>query len=310
MAGKFGRFAACGMTSLRLLLTFHLMFKRLLAALLFLIPTTAAEAKGPALWAVKDGDTTVYLFGTIHMLPKGMDWLSGAPADALAKSDTLVTELVLPDPKAAAITMMAAGVSDTVPPLSSRVPASAAPALSSAVKASGLPPEVFDKMKTWMAAVTLTNSSLAKMDFASSEGVEMRLEEAAKGKRRLGLETIGQQVGVFETMSEAEQRALLTNTIAQLPQLENQAQSLVGYWTGGDTDALAATINDDLAGSPALAKVLLTDRNARWADWIANRMTTTPGTVFVAVGAGHLAGPDSVQAMLAKKGLTAVRVAS
>ena len=284
------------------------MLKRLLAALLFLIPT-AAVARGPALWAVQDGDTTVYLFGTIHMLPKGVDWLAGPPGAALARSDTLVTEIVMPDPKAAAITMMAAGVSDSVPPLASRVPPESAAALTSAVKGSGLPPEVFDHMKTWMAAVTLTNSTLAKMDFATSEGVEMRLEAAAKGKTRLGLETIGQQIGVFETLPEADQRALLRTTVAELPSLQAQATSLVGLWTGGDTDGLAASLNDDLKSSPRLAKVLLTDRNARWADWIANRMTT-PGTVFIAVGAGHLAGPDSVQAMLARKGLKAVRVSS
>ncbi len=286
------------------------MLKRLFATLfLFLLPTTAAEAKGPALWAVKSGETTVYLFGTIHMLPKGIEWLSGAPADALAKSDTLVTELVLPDPKAAAITMMAAGVSDTVPPLASRVPPADAPALNDAVKASGLPVEVFDHMKTWMAAITLTNTALSKMDFAAAEGVEARLEIAAAGKKRLGLETIGQQIGVFETMPEADQRALLSATVSELPSLGAQANSLVGLWTGGDTGKLATALNDNLKETPRLAKVLLTDRNARWAEWIANRMTT-PGTVFVAVGAGHLAGPDSVQAMLEKKGLKAVRVDS
>ena len=249
------------------------MFKRVLALLLLLVPSVAL-AKGPALWAVKSGDTTVYLFGTIHMLPKGIDWLSGAPADALAKSDTLVTELVMPDPKAAAITMMAAGVSDTVPPLSTRVPATVAPALTGAVKASGLPPEVFDHMKTWMAAVTLTNSALAKMDFATSEGVEARLETAAKGKKRLGLETIGEQIGFFETLPETDQRALLTQTVAELPQLQTEAQSLVGLWTGGDVDKLAVTLNDDIKSTPRLAKALLADRNAHWADWIANRLTT------------------------------------
>ena len=285
------------------------MLRRLFATLLLLILPTTASAKGPALWAVRNAATTIYLFGTIHMLPKDVDWLTGAPAAALTQSDTLVTEILMGDPKGAAFTMMAAGVSDKVPPLASRVPPEEVPALVSAVKASGLPPEVFDHMKTWMAAVTLTNAALGKMDFAASQGVEMRLEEAAKGKARLGLETVNQQIGVFETLPEADQRALLAATVAQMPALEGQAQSMVSQWTGGDVDALAASLNDELKDTPGLAKALLTQRNAHWADWIANRMST-PGTVFIAVGAGHLAGPDSVQAMLAKKGLKAVRVDS
>jgi uncharacterized protein YbaP (TraB family) len=81
----------------------------------------------------------------------------------------------------------------------------------------------------------------------------------------------------------------------------------VRLWASGDTDRLAAQLNEDLRTTPRLAQLLLTDRNARWADWIAARLDK-PGTVFVAVGAGHLAGSDSVQAMLAKKGLRAERV--
>ena len=74
-----------------------------------------------------------------------------------------------------------------------------------------------------------------------------------------------------------------------------------------DARALARDMNESLKDSPEVAKTLLTDRNARWATWIKQRMAK-PGTVFIAVGAGHLAGADSVQAQLAKQGVTAQRI--
>jgi uncharacterized protein len=52
---------------------------------------------------------------------------------------------------------------------------------------------------------------------------------------------------------------------------------------------------------------LLTQRNANWAKWIKERMAR-PGTVFVAVGAGHLGGKSSVQKLLKKQKLKAKRV--
>ena len=83
--------------------------------------------------------------------------------------------------------------------------------------------------------------------------------------------------------------------------------AMVDEWAKGQPDALARDMNDSLKDSPDVAKVLLVDRNKRWAGWIRNRLTT-PGTVFIAVGAGHLAGPQSVQRQLARLGIRADRV--
>ena len=84
-------------------------------------------------------------------------------------------------------------------------------------------------------------------------------------------------------------------------------QTMVDEWAHGQPDALAREMNDSLKDSPEVARVLLVERNQRWAGWIQNRLRT-PGTVFIAVGAGHLAGPQSVQRQLARLGLRAERV--
>ena len=82
---------------------------------------------------------------------------------------------------------------------------------------------------------------------------------------------------------------------------------MIGAWGKGDTKAIAVTFDDELRLSPELTEVLLKRRNIAWADWIGKRMDM-PGTVFVAVGAGHLAGEGSVDALLSAKGLKVARV--
>ena len=109
-------------------------------------------------------------------------------------------------------------------------------------------------------------------------------------------------------LSETAQVVYLKGVIDEIDTVGKTVDGMVAEWSKGDPDGLAKLLNDDLDSNPELAKTLLADRNARWADWIAARMAKS-GTVFIAVGAGHLAGKDSVQAKLAAKGLKAERVA-
>ncbi len=89
--------------------------------------------------------------------------------------------------------------------------------------------------------------------------------------------------------------------------MREDTNALIAYWQAGETDALAADFDKDFRATPVLARALLTDRNAAWADWIAARLAT-PGKVFLAVGAGHLGGANSVVARLQAKGLTVERL--
>src|SRR3546814_712090 len=123
-----------------------------------------------------------------------------------------------------------------------------------------------------------------------------------------GLETIDQQIGYFDTLPEFSQIAFLNAVVKDIDTLGSTLDTLVDQWSKGDPDALAQTMNESLESTPDLAKRLLFDRNANWADQLKARMDE-PGTVFVAVGAGHLAGAHSVQDYLKERGLTVTRVA-
>ncbi len=270
----------------------------------------AANDADPALWVVKDKDTTVYLFGTIHVLKPGLTWFDEAVKTAFDRSSEVKLEIVMPDPAAMQGLVKATGfAAPGTPPLTQRLPEGKRAAFTRAVTNLGLPADGLDRFKPWLAATQLSVAPLSKLGYDSTNGPEEVITAAAKqaGKPLTGLETAEQQLGFFGSLSDKAQLQFLESTVEELPKLDTQMAGMVDDWARGDPDALAREMNEELKSSPEVAKVLLTDRNARWATWIKGRMAQ-PGTVFIAVGAGHLAGPDSVQAQLAKLGVKAERV--
>ncbi len=276
-------------------------------------PAKAAAATNdadPALWVVRDKDTTVYLFGTIHVLKPGLTWFDEAVKTAFDRSDEVKLEIVMPDPATMQGLVQATGVAAPgTPPLTQRLPEAKRAAFTKAVTDLGLPADALDRYKPWLAATQLSVAPLSKLGYSNSNGPEEVIAAAAKQARKpvTGLETPEQQLGFFGSLSDQAQLQFLESTVEELPKLDSTMASMVDDWARGDPDALAREMNEELKSSPEVAKVLLTDRNVRWASWIKGRMAT-PGTVFIAVGAGHLAGPDSVQAQLAKLGVKAERV--
>lgn len=269
---------------------------------------TPADAD-PALWVVRDPDTTVYLFGTIHVLRPGLSWFDEAVREAFDRSDTLVLEMVEPDAAAQQRVVAAKAFTPAGPPLSAALPPKHRRALATAMAEAKVPTALYERMRPWFAAITLSLTPVEKMGFVAANGPEGVLSRAAAqaGKQVTGLETFEGQLGVFDTLRQPAQLQLLRSTLDELPGAGAQMERMVADWAKGDPDALAREMNASLQGSPEVTKALLTDRNRRWAAWIAERMRT-PGTVFIAVGAGHLAGPQSVQAMLGAYRLKAVRV--
>jgi len=260
----------------------------------------------PAMWRLADSDTTIYLFGTFHLLPPGHDWRTPAIETALAASDELVLEVAeVDDPAAAAGAMMRLGLSPGLPPLAERVPEEKRGALGAMIAESGVPPAALDRMETWAAALTLAAVAFRRLGVSGEAGVERSL--AAVDKPVRGLETVEEQFGFFDALAEDAQRAFLVAMLDDMTDLKREFAEMLAAWTEGDVDAIAATFNDEMNLSPALREALLKRRNARWAEWLAKRLDR-PGTLFVAVGAGHLAGPDSVQRMLRAKGLKTKRV--
>ncbi|MBD3733682.1 MAG: TraB/GumN family protein [Sphingopyxis sp.] len=264
----------------------------------------------PALWAVKDADTTVYLFGTVHVLKPGLSWFDGAVQKAFDKSDELVLELVLPDDQAeVAKATLPMAMDQSGKPLPQKLDPETLAAYQATLTGLGLPANAFDAFEPWFAGVTLSVLPLTKHGYDPNQGVEKQLTAKAKAgaKPISGFETLTEQLGFFDTLPEVEQVSFLKSVVKDIDKLGPQLDKMVLLWGKGDPDGLAVTMNESMEATPELAKTLLFDRNARWADQIKTRMDK-PGTVFVAVGAGHLAGEKSVQDYLAERGLKAQRI--
>jgi len=274
-------------------------------------PAAAPPAASPALWKLADEDTTIYLFGTIHLLPKETKWRSPAFDQVAAGSDTLVVETVIDEANPAATVgeLMKLAVSPGLPPLVERVPADKRDALVTAVAKSGIPAQIYDRLETWAVAFMLLSVQFQGLGLDSASGVENVLKKQFKegGKPIDQLETNAEQLGFFDRLSEETQRNFLVSVLDDPAAMKDQFGGMLDAWARGDVKAIGDSFNRDLAKAPELKDALLVKRNANWAKWLKGRLDQ-PGTLLVAVGAGHLAGDQSVQAMLEKQGVKVTRV--
>ena len=274
-------------------------------------PATEAKVASPAMWKVADQDTTIYLFGTIHLLPPGTKWRSPVFDKAVSGSDTLVVETDIDEsnPTATVSELFKLAISEGLPPLSDRVKPEKRAALAMAIAKSGVPAAAFDKMETWAAAFLLLGVQFRDLGLENGSGVETTLKKqfAAGGKSVGELETNAEQLGFFDTLSEPSQRAFLDGVLDDSSAMRAQFGGMLDAWTQGDVAGIAKSFNSDIGDSPELMDALLSRRNANWARWVKGRLDK-PGTVMVAVGAGHLAGDQSLVAMLEKQGVKVTRV--
>jgi uncharacterized protein YbaP (TraB family) len=284
-----------------------IILRRLLTILLAFVSATPSLA-APALWKVANGNTTIYLFGTIHALPEGYQWRGPVLEKAFASADTLVIETLI-DKDPTAIVKLFPAPNPALPPILDRVPEKSRKPLADLMVKAGLTPTQLDRMPTWQAAFMMMGAMMRDLGVDRGAGVEQSLDTSfAKGTKKIeGLETTSQQLGYFATLSEADQRELLTGMVDGSGDAKTDYNKLIAAWSSGDEKALAKLVDDDEDLSPHVRDVLLKQRNANWAKWVKARLDR-PGTVLVAVGAGHLTGPSSVQAMLAKEGVKVERV--
>jgi uncharacterized protein YbaP (TraB family) len=274
------------------------------------VPAAAETPAHPAMWKLADADTTIYLFGSFHLLPKGLAWRTPAFDRALGSSDELVLEIGnLDDQMALAQTLMTMGVSPGLPPVAERVPAEKRPALKAMIAESGIPEPLLDRMETWAVGLMLTGVEFKRLGLDPDSGVERTLGAAwkASGKPIEGLETAEQQFGFFDRLSEESQRKFLIALLDTPDKAKREFAEMLSAWESGDVDGIARSFDDETQMSAELREALMKKRNARWSEWLKARLDK-PGTVFVAVGAGHLAGSDSVLRLLAAKGLKVTRL--
>ncbi len=268
----------------------------------------------PALWLLADEDTKIYMLGTIHVLPPGFRWRSAAVDKAVGEAAELVVETYEPPGTGtdAGIEGLPGFFADKPVPILKRVPKSKRGPLKAAIQASGLPMPMLDRMHSWAAAMTL---GIAQMlgeygveDPAEAPGVEDVLEAQFRdaGKPISSVEDGDAVFASLSALPETVQTQLLLEAIEPVPAELAAEPATVGEldWVAGNDEAMS--LEGEAGFAPALFDVLVRRRNAAWTEWLEARLRK-PGTLLFAVGAGHLAGRESVQAMLAQRGLRVKR---
>ncbi|WP_158886089.1 TraB/GumN family protein [Rhodanobacter sp. L36] len=282
---------------------------RALAGFTLLLISLPTFAK-PALWVVKNANATVYLFGTVHLLPNDTHWRNPMLDKAITDSGTLYIELTDDNQANMMALVMRYGI-DTTHPLPSLLPHSEMLQLNAAAEKAGVPggAQALSVMRPWLAALTLAAAPLLKAGLDPEQGVDkqLKVQMIAAGKNVLGLETAEQQIRFLAQLPQDMQLAFLRSTLRDADKDAIELTQLIDAWKNGDTATIARLEDEDLRQKePMLYRRLIVERNQTWAGKIA-AMMKQPGVIFIAIGAAHLAGPDSVQVQLKKLGVASVR---
>lgn len=285
---------------------------RHLTCLLVIALSVCAPAwADPALWVAHSPTATVYLFGTVHVLPKDATWHYPQLDKALAASSKLFVEEDDDDTLTMQALVLKYGI-DLHHPLSATLDAAELAQLDAAAKGAGVPGGAtsLDAMQPWLAALTITVAPIVKAGYNPKSGADKQLQRdfKAAGKPIGAFETAEQQIRIFADMPASVQHDLLRNALHDYAKGPALIKRTIADWQAGDITGLAELVNSDMRKHyPAVYRVLLVDRNENWARQI-KPLLDDHATIFVAVGTGHLVGPDSVQAQLEKLGIKTERV--
>jgi len=271
----------------------------------------AQEAR-PPLWRVADEDTTIYLFGTIHLLKPGTVWMTDDIQSALTGSQKLYLEVSPAEQADAALVqglVQKYGVLPEGQSLSDHLPAEDAAALKEGLISLGLGEAAVERFKPWFAGTTFSSLKFLQLGYNPASGVEAALGSLAqaRGIPVDGLETMEDQLSMFDSMSPSDTKAYVRDLLNEQDKLSNMMTEVTESWAQGDLKALDEEINDVDELSPTLAEKIIYARNRTWAGKIKD-MLAQPGQIFIAVGSGHFVGDRSVIDYLEERGVEAARV--
>lgn len=283
----------------------------IVVASLWAAQTVSAEPQpAPALWKIENGEATVHLFGTIHLMTPQVPWFTPRLRAVFAAADTLVLE-VAPDQLTPEVTQPLMAKYGAYPPgetLGGNIP----PALYANVMAEarkvGLREQALAPLRPWLAGVVLSLRIAAAKGYLPRYGVDqtLRTQASATGKRVLGLESVEAQLSSFAAISPPAQVKLLEISMEQLKDIEGLFATLKEAWLTGDLETLEGPLIDSMAGVPEAVDALLVRRNRAWVPQIVE-MLDGAGSYFVAVGATHVIGDMSLIKMLEAEGLDVER---
>lgn len=276
---------------------------------LLLAACEQAQPARPALWQVDGpGGERAWLIGTIHALPRPIDLDSPAFARATGEATALVVEVAaLEDDKRTAFAFHKLSATPAAPPLAARTDAEDRPTLIRFLADNKIPPDQFNQMDTWAAALALGQAISARNGDDSGNGADRLLLRAMRGKPTVEFEGAERQLAIFDALPEPEQRDLLSAVVRSAPTTQTEGRTLQQAWLRGDVAALTALDHQGLLADPELREALLVKRNRAWLAQLVP-MLARGERPLVAVGALHLVGTDGLVAGLEARGFRVTRL--
>ncbi len=275
-----------------------------------LLGSLSAQAASPV-WAIRGAHNTLYLAGSVHLLPSEDAALPAPLERAYGASAKLVMELDLAnlDPLQAAGWMMQHGALPAGTSLREVLGAARYARVSTAAAGLGLTMEPLENQSPWVVAIELADLEYLHLGFDPQHGVEEQLVERARGdgKATAGLETLDEELGGFEALSREDQLQLLDSTVSELKDTPAQLRTVLGAWRRGDADALAALLSSEYRSFPVLYRQLVSARNERWLPQL-RELLKGDDDCLVVVGALHLVGKGGLLELLRRDGFTATQM--
>ncbi|HYF22347.1 MAG TPA: TraB/GumN family protein [Caulobacteraceae bacterium] len=281
------------------------------AALFALAPSLAAAA--PPLWAVKDENSTIYLFGTVHLLPEGTQWRTPAYDKAYAEAQAVWLETPVgesPEARQAMESLIVDYGYDFEHKLSKRLSRKDYARVTAALKPLGMDKKTLEGMRPWLAGLMITFSGYMEQGLSPEAGADQQIETASAetGKPLRYFETNEEQIRFFADLSPEAELQFLNDVLEEMDTGAEAAQAMTDAWVAGSESEMVALFVEAMRHErPELYEAILRGRNHRWAETLEREMRGE-GVAIVNVGAAHMVGEDGLPALMKARGFTVERV--
>lgn len=276
-----------------------------LLAFVLLLATLPAQADETFLWSVQGKSNTVYLLGSIHMLPPSVYPLPTAMERAYQDSKVVVfeTDIGAINKQDNQKVLLQAGTYPQGQNLSNSLPGRDLERLVDITEELKLPLQVLEGYRPWLAALTLELSAYLKQGFQPDLGVDQHYYHRAvkDGKTVITLETVRAQTSFFTEMDDRMSMDYMSMTLYHLRDPEDLPEDILDIWLDGDIGDMEDYVEDAQDDYPRLYNRFLRDRNRAWLPTILDLLKQKQNALVV-VGALHMPGEDGLLTLLKNAG--------
>ncbi|MDZ4691256.1 TraB/GumN family protein [Terricaulis sp.] len=267
----------------------------------------AAPASEPALWRITDADSEIWLYGTVHMLPPDLEWRGPRFEAAFARAEEFVTETDTGEAAVREINRLTQelGALPADESLSRQLEPNDVGRLQRVAHLLSLEASTLERQRPWLAALQLSYAATLRAGHRPEAGVEAVLmpEARARGLKLSYLETAAQQIEILASLPPADEARFLSQTLIDIEAGTDALTAMDTAWARGDVEELARVLEPQWRDvGPGIHEAIILERNRAWADEVARRLDGS-GRIFIAVGAAHLVGDDSVVDLLRARGI-------